>query len=468
MDQPPATSPRRLHWQLSLRMMLLLIALVGVGLTVYRWPWVESEWVDVPKPTDPFGNQPAEAPPVLWRYEQRTTFRRNWRAQAVRNGVEETWRDSRLWRASHYYEGELHGPQRVYDAQGKITYEVHFRHGQYHGPAFCRYGNDFKWKGEFVEGRPHGPWQTIVSYDSQFASYDPADWVELDNPESTWLMKAPVRVLTNWDRGKRHGLWTSKWLDSDAVLRTAEYDYDDLTRWNGEPVVEQFLARLKRNPDKDGVQATLQFLEAAKSSDCRVGYLSSSGIWGLCLACERDGAAPEKLFVHSRRTLREGFGECRAKFTPALCEFAAKCSCRLEYRYGGLLLVSKDENDQPFVDRTGIDEVKFEAGSPPERDWNKVIAVVSSPFSGNWCVRELLEGTSIQVEVDQSIGSKYRTRRGKGEHLFHRQRRDAIGLVCYLSGLQCQQHGDKLVFTLAPGQTADQALDFPLQIPDFP
>src|SRR5262245_34922987 len=125
--EPPSSPPRRLRWQLSLRMLLFLMLLVGIGLTVFRWPWVEIKQRDVvshPLPVNPFSSAPPEKQEVLYSYEQRTTFRRNWRGQPVRHGVEQFWRDGRLWHDAHYYDGDLHGPQRVYNAQEEVTYEV--------------------------------------------------------------------------------------------------------------------------------------------------------------------------------------------------------------------------------------------------------------------------------------------------------------------------------------------------------
>src|SRR4051794_23862123 len=42
MPDQPAT-PRRFRLQFSLRGLLVLMVLVGVGLVIYRWPWEEEE-----------------------------------------------------------------------------------------------------------------------------------------------------------------------------------------------------------------------------------------------------------------------------------------------------------------------------------------------------------------------------------------------------------------------------------------
>lgn len=112
--------------QISLRMLLLLMFLVGVGLTIFRWPWVE---VDQIVEYTGSGRE-------LATIERRTTYRRNWRAEKVKNGLSQSFVENRLQSEEHYYEGEFHGAQRYYDRQGRLTIENTYRHGQRHG--LCR------------------------------------------------------------------------------------------------------------------------------------------------------------------------------------------------------------------------------------------------------------------------------------------------------------------------------------------
>ena len=75
--------------QFSLRALLLLMAIVGAAIVVYRWPWTETE--------------------VEYSGTRVTTFRRGWNGKAVRHGerrhtdshqiVDEEWYEQGLKRA---------------------------------------------------------------------------------------------------------------------------------------------------------------------------------------------------------------------------------------------------------------------------------------------------------------------------------------------------------------------------------
>ena len=82
-----ASSPSRFRLQFSLRALLLLTLLVGVGLTVYRWPW-KVEKVNALGLTTT------------------TTYHRGWNGKSLRHGLEVENKPIYAWHR-WYFEDEL-------------------------------------------------------------------------------------------------------------------------------------------------------------------------------------------------------------------------------------------------------------------------------------------------------------------------------------------------------------------------
>src|SRR5690349_21236113 len=96
----PATPPRRpwFRLQFSLRAVLVLMALVGIGLVIYRWPWErvlnfpldKAEGFAIPLDSGLFHGALGPAPD--FREEKAiparvvTTFRRDWRGKPIAHG----------------------------------------------------------------------------------------------------------------------------------------------------------------------------------------------------------------------------------------------------------------------------------------------------------------------------------------------------------------------------------------------
>src|SRR6478735_5815076 len=123
---PPISFMRNWRWQFSLRALLLIMAVVCVALTVYRWPWVEiTQQSPDPIPgNDPFGD--VSSP----RTQYLTTYRRDWRGRPVKHGLSQYRYNDVLVDESHYYDGELHGTQQSFDEEGKLTFQQSFRAGR--------------------------------------------------------------------------------------------------------------------------------------------------------------------------------------------------------------------------------------------------------------------------------------------------------------------------------------------------
>lgn len=111
--------------QFSLRMLLVLMVLIGAGLTIFRWQWVESEISTMVLRSGANGE-----PPRMHTFERRTTYRRNWHGQPVKHGLEQTLRDGKIWQETTYFEGQRQGPRKAWDPQGKNPIEWNFQSGQ--------------------------------------------------------------------------------------------------------------------------------------------------------------------------------------------------------------------------------------------------------------------------------------------------------------------------------------------------
>src|SRR5262245_61829315 len=70
-----ARFPFRLRLQFSLRALLLVMFLFGVGLTWYRWPWVVTRTL------------PSHS---IFEAKQTTTYRRGWNGAALKHGLQKS------------------------------------------------------------------------------------------------------------------------------------------------------------------------------------------------------------------------------------------------------------------------------------------------------------------------------------------------------------------------------------------
>ena len=111
--------------QFSLRMLLVLMVIIGAGLTIFRWQWVESDLS-----TMVLGSEANGETPRTHTFERRTTLRRNSSGQPVKHGVEQTLRDGKIWQETTYYDGQQQGMRRAWDPQGKNPIEWKFETDQ--------------------------------------------------------------------------------------------------------------------------------------------------------------------------------------------------------------------------------------------------------------------------------------------------------------------------------------------------
>lgn len=109
----PTNKPSKFRLQISLRMLLLVMAAVGVLLAVFRWPWEETR-------------QMVRALDDDTAFETRTTYRRGWTGKPIRHGVEQLYRNSKLIEEANYHDGLPHGRFRRLNYDGRLFTEVHY------------------------------------------------------------------------------------------------------------------------------------------------------------------------------------------------------------------------------------------------------------------------------------------------------------------------------------------------------
>src|SRR5687768_12125711 len=133
-------SRRRIRLQFSLRAILVLMALVGVALTIYRWPWVETKEID---------------DPVDGRVTQSTTYRRGWRGKtnkyglrtSIFRGPSRSQRGHTKLRYEEWFSDDELRWWAIYDAQGELLAKHHYRNEKLNGPA---YENSGKFVGQYT------------------------------------------------------------------------------------------------------------------------------------------------------------------------------------------------------------------------------------------------------------------------------------------------------------------------------
>jgi hypothetical protein len=455
---------RNWRWQFSLRALLLVMAVAGGALAIYRWPWEEAieRTYQIPVPN-------SEAKQTVTEIVQRVTYHRDWRGRPVKHGRTLLFSDNVLYQEEHYYEGILHGLKRAINRAGQTTEEKHYRDGKLHGPYRSGDGTTWIWHGTFVNNQWHGEWSGLCkpnSYPQPFTLRIAGD----GSAQFPWqhFSPNPLAVQSNWRHGVRHGSWTWRTLDGKLV-HTAEYDRGDLVRWNGEPVVEQFS---KWFAEAAG-QAPLLLAELTNASTAEWRNWSNYGNKHLCfrfgdgdqLVIHLDGIARKELQLPT---------ESNGHFVPALCEIAARNQLRFDYRYGALWLIPHSSAAEPFVDRTGVLQINFAENSRHKRDWDEPIMVTSCQGDVDQCVEHLLAQTTLKYEplarrnraaVQSPVFEERLTLglRAIDAHLFKRRRRDALAYVLFVTGCRCELRGDTLHILPQSKRTSEQVLCLPLE-----
>ncbi|WP_254507730.1 toxin-antitoxin system YwqK family antitoxin [Anatilimnocola floriformis] len=441
----PTSPNRNCRPQFTLRLLLIITAVIGIGLMVYRWPWTAE--TSLGKAEGWARSAEGKFLPGSKDYEivRRNVYRRDWRGQAVKHGLEQSFRNGELWQEAHYYDGVLHGPRRVWDWNGEVAVEANYRAGVLHGP-YRTFGL-WPFEGRYDAGKWDGEWRGVVTHGASplvppiemFMSE--AGLPELDS--HIFLLGPPLRpmeTVTNYRQGKLHGKTLWRTLEGE-LLNTAEYADDNLVAWNGQPIVAQFLEWLGTLNDPTLVS---QFAAA------------TAGTWqqqppynrltfdidhsSLALRIAVDG-------VRVNQTL-----ERRGSLAASLCELAANQGCGFDYRYGGLWMVPREiDPSPPFIDPTGVLQIEFPMGSQAAQDWRAVIDVQKNSETPQTCIAQLLAGTAIVYQDRTDDPTVVRPDLVLGSVLFRRSRRDALAYLLYQSDRKCELENGVLVIRMREG-----------------
>ena len=393
--------------QFSLRALLILMAVVGAAIVVYRWPWTETKVVSSETIT--------------------TQYRRGWTGKALKHGVQRTTSSSPIVQEDWYEDDEL---RRKRSVQGDIVYnDQSFRGGQLDGPYFDL-GSTSTTRGSYRLGKKDGAWQ--------YSGHQ--------------VIEDEVRR-----NGERHGPRTWK-TPQGRVLQTTEYEDGRLTHWNEQPFEEEFRRWLMTAIPDVGVQrkmlATLVRPYAGNPNLHYGEQLNFVGKSGELLVVQWDHDLAEK----NTRFSAPSIGE-------SILMGALDQSHILSYRYGLLHAVPITPQEVDWHDRTGVYDIRFPPGSAAEQYWlspdQKHLWRHASLADGFTNLFNPEEDSPVQADLSNVTDLSELRRIVTGPTrlnrvpAFPRIRRDLAGQYLNRAGYRCELRDGKLVILphLVPPQT---------------
>ncbi|WP_254507492.1 toxin-antitoxin system YwqK family antitoxin [Anatilimnocola floriformis] len=221
--------------QFSLRALLVLMTCIGIGLTVYRWPWVETRESRLPD-IELLAQGRFLFSDEAWRCDSidimilpyigeenhrlTTTLRRSWNGRPLRHGVAECWRldngDSPcLFVRREYFDDELNRVAH-FDDQGEVVHAEQHLDGKLHG-AYLQRHSSVTVQGTYDRGLRVGVWKERRIHRNGIGQ------------------TTEVEFTSSFDRGVFQGTWSWK-LANGGVLQTAKYEAGRLIEWNGKPI----------------------------------------------------------------------------------------------------------------------------------------------------------------------------------------------------------------------------------------
>lgn len=417
----------QLRLQFNLRVLLLLMVGCAVGMAVYRWPWTETV-VGVG------ASGPEERTTV-------TSYRRGWWGKKERHGTQRETVAGRLTSEALYLNDQLRRKD-WFNERGQTSQSEEFR---LDGTYFSAKGN-----GElrvqqlsYLKDDLHGESRSMVN----------RQWGEVDanSPfarvkifaDGDRLPADPILVVHSWQNGRRQGPWSWETLDGQ-VLQRAVYQNNELTEWNGQPVVQQFRDWLR---ERAPANASLDpFLRDDVVLDWQSYSPRALGLNWRSRGGSLRGETPVMVDVpigidqlhHGRFELRtnESLGA-------AVCEFAALQGYRFSYRYGVLWLTPQIDAGSVFGDRTGVQRVKFAANSPEDKAWHGPCTILQYQFPLQ--LRNGLAGVLHKTNIELDLSQLPETSEQEHYPPMKVTRRDAFGYLLYVNGLRCAQQGNKLI-----------------------
>lgn len=406
--------PRRwFRAQFSLRMLLIFMAVVGVGLTVYRWPWEVS----------------SANPHPLRRQTRTVTYRRGWTGKRLK-----------------------HGSERIVDDATKLlTYEA------FHFDDELRR----EWKFE-----PPGQLKTEIRYYPEREEKRVRYFADL-------AREGIVLEVTSWKSNQR---LKREWRTYDGrLLQSQVSDYIDTfdqrqIEWNGQPLEKALPLLLADLPDE---QARAAWLAPQSTGGLKqLAYLGDGTIQLQAKDCRyrprsiigpRDFTRDQVLvnFAHpetashldlhvSLNTMTTTSDEQRPG--PSLAEqllgFAAQHDSALCCRFGVVCVVPIAQAIREPADVTGVLAVNFAAGSEQAVEWLEPVdglEIDLSPPSAR--LRQFFAATSIAIDLTQ-LQSREPAAAPRGNlrtGISLRPRRDLLGLFLWHHDCRVVQQGNMLI-----------------------
>lgn len=381
--------------QFSIRALLLLMAIVGVAIVVYRWPWTVT----------------GETPMVTTT----TQYRRGWNGQAVKHGRETKSFFDNLHVESWFDEGELRRERTEY-GDGMIL-DKSVRDGVDDGP-FLTSNLGVTVRGQYRRGVQVGTWRT--------ESKD-------------------VISTSSFENGQLHG--PSQWLSPQgAIIQSAEYHAGELVRWNGKPVAEAVREWLAANiPAADlrkKLLTTVTRDDESSTTSRPLHYGQSLYFVGegehLDVQWDDDNP-PMHVMLPSDQPIAEN-----------ILDFALQRDRTFAYRFGVLCLIPITPQQLAWRDRTGVADIRFEPGSEEEKFWLEPTAFnpwyTDSPAAR---LQHMFNAADVPLEIDTTaideLEPPHDGLTGNTLPSLPRPRRDLIGLHLDREGYYCELRDGKLI-----------------------
>ena len=381
--------------QFSIRALLLLMAVVGVAIVVYRWPWTVT----------------AESPMVTTT----TQYRRGWHGRKLKHGLETRVYFDNLCVECWFDDGELRRERTVF-GDGMII-DKSVRDGVEEGPFFMSQRGE-KTRGQYHLGKKVGTWQRAMMN---------------------------VACSETWVNGKLDG--PCQWTAPDReVIQTAEYEGGRLIRWNGQPVPEAVSAWIAANiPNPELREQLLNPVgRHMTSADASVRLHYGQTLYFV--------AGPKhQLDVqwdHDDQPVHEP--PLNQPIAESILELALMHDRTFAYRFGVFSLVPITPQQLAWRDRTGVADIRFEPGSAEEKFWLEPTAF--DPWQHDQPaarLNEMFAQDDSPIEIDttaiDNLEKPYDGLTGSTLPSLPRIRRDLIGLHLDREGYYCELQDSKLV-----------------------
>lgn len=395
---PEGGTPTRL--QFSIRALLVLMAVVGAGIVVYRWPWTVT----------------ADTPMVTTT----TQYRRGWNGKAVKHGRETKVYFDNLYVQTWFEEGELRRERTEY-GDGMII-DKSVQGGVDDGPYLVS-NLGVTVSGQYRQGKQVGTWRS--------ESKD-------------------VHSTSRFENGIQHG--PSQWMSPQGeIIQTTEYEAGELVRWNGKPVAEAvrdwMTASIPAADLRKKLLKTVTRDDDSSTSSTPLHYGQSIYFVGegqhLDVQWDDDNP-PMHVMLPSDRPIAEN-----------LLEFALSQDRTFAYRFGVLCLVSITPQQLTWRDRTGVADIRFEPGSEEEKYWLEPTAF-SPWYPDNPAARlkYMFSDDDVPLEIDTTaiddLEKPHDGLTGNTLPSLPRPRRDLIGLHLDREGYYCELRDGKLVIKPHP------------------